>query len=553
MSESQPKSPIIETKQGKVQGIQDTNWNGRRYYAFRGIPYAKPPLGERRFKKSVPAATWEGVKEATTEGSVSRQFDGLQNKDLGSEDCLFLNVFTPQINVLEKKAVMFWIHGGGFQWGSGGLPFYGPGKLMDYDVVLVTINYRLGVFGFLSTGDEVIPGNAGMWDQVLALKWVQQNIAAFGGDPKKVTIFGESAGAAAAALLITSPEGKGLFRNAIIESGNMFNPSAIQTDVQPDPLTYAKMIARELDCPTDSSAAIKESLVRKTEDEIFAAYKKLTVLLPDGEHFVSIPQLYYTPVVESPSSADRFLPDTPSKLIASKRHNRVPVITGIMQNEFGTFNIGCPVTKEYLHSAAFRDYMLNTTSFKGEHLDTVLEEIRKEYFSTVDFNNQQQRDMAFMEMMSDAIFNALNDKFVRILVEAGSPVYMFKFDYRGKNSFASFNQSGELGATHGDEMPYLFDAMPLDGGKMKEGDDELTSKRLLTMWTNFAKTGNPTPSVSKEIPIKWEPVQSKDDINYLNIDKVLTRESNFRVDKARFWNEYLPKVESGLDVKREDF
>jgi len=535
--------PIVGTKLGKVQGIRETSSNGQIYYAFRGIPYAKPPLGETRFKKPEVADSWgESVKDAKEVGSACRQFDFLLNLEFGTEDCLFVNVFTPEVNPAQKRAVMVWIHGGGFQFGSGGLPMYGPDRLIDHDIIIVTINYRLGVFGFLSTGDDVIPGNAGMWDQVLALKWVQQNIAAFGGDPAKVTIFGESAGGASVSMHILSPESKGLFSRAIIQSGTAYAPWAMQEN----PLPYAQKIASNINCATDSSAAIRDCLLTKTEDELFNAYNKMTAA-------PGFPSTFFSPVVEEPSNKERFLPDKPSKLIKSKRHNKVPVIIGVMQNEAGMFNIGLKREKTFLETNM--PAILHALADIGDaHKDAVAKAVYKEYFSNVDFNDELQIDTAIQELFSDVMFNAATDRKARQLFKAGDPVFLYKMSYQGEHSLADiggYSTGRSLGPTHADELRFLHDMQVFNGGKLND-EDTLMSKKLLTLWTNFAKAGNPTPSITEEIPIKWEPVRSKDNLSYLNIDKDLTMESNFRTDKARFWNKYLPKVASGKKVEKEE-
>jgi carboxylesterase type B len=395
------------------------------------------------------------------------------------------------------------------------------------------------MFGFLSTGDDVIPGNAGLWDQNLALKWVQENIAAFGGDPTKVTIFGESAGGASVSAHILSPESKGLFRGAIAQSGTVYAPWAME-----DPQAHAKIFASMLKCPSDTSAAIRECLIGKTEDELFAAYQKYI----DAPGHV---RTHFSPVVEGGSATERFLPDTPSNILKAKRFNKVPVIAGIMANEVGLFSAGRTLDKEYVEST-FPQFIQNLTDFGEENFDKVVAAIYKEYFTNVDLSDQVQAVTAALELLSDATFNSGCDKFVRKLVKGGASVYMYKINYSGKNSLLSHKGAEHLGPVHAEELQYLFDFLLLDGGKLS-GDDVLMSKKLLTLWTNFAKTGNPTPTVTNEIPIKWEPVKSKDDINYLNIDKELTTGSNFRVDKARFWNKYLPKVASGKKgIKKEE-
>jgi carboxylesterase type B len=337
-----------------------------------------------------------------------------------------------------------------------------------------------------------------------------------------------------------SPETKGLFRSAIPQSGSAFSQWAIQEDS----LTHAKLLASELNCETDTSAAIRECLIGKTEDEVFEAYQTITAT-------PGFPLMYFMPVVEGGSTNQPFLPDTPSNLVKTKRYNKVPVITGVTSNEGGTFAVPSKVDKTFLDTD-FTPFLKNIASLRGDHVDVAAAAARQEYFNNVDFNNQQQLDTAMQEVLSDALFNAGNDRHVRKLVKDGATVYMYKFNYRGKNSLSVFKDNEHLGATHGDDLLSLFDIILFDGGKLT-GDDKLVSRKILTLWTNFAKTGNPTPTVTNEIPIKWEPVRSKDDINYLYIDKELTTGSNFRVDKARFWNKYIPKVASGKKgIKKEE-
>ncbi|XP_069356258.1 esterase FE4-like [Maniola hyperantus] len=195
------------------------------FYSFKGIPYAAPPTGSGRFKAPQPARSWTGIRNATVHGSVCPQFDPLFNIYIpGSEDCLFLNVYTPKLPPCSLLPVMFFIHGGLYITGSGNDDLYGPDFLINQnDVVAVTINYRLDNLGFLVLDTESVPGNAGMKDQVAALRWVRMNIKNFGGDPNKVTIFGESVGSASVALHALSPMSKGLFRRVIGTSGVPIN------------------------------------------------------------------------------------------------------------------------------------------------------------------------------------------------------------------------------------------------------------------------------------------------------------------------------------------
>ncbi|XP_047106309.1 juvenile hormone esterase-like [Schistocerca piceifrons] len=204
----------VSIPQGALRGRRLKTPSGRTYCSFQGIPYAKPPVGPLRFKSPEPPEPWSGIRNATKEGNIAPQIDFLMRSKTeyeGDEDCLYLNVYTSKLPTGENAQlipVMVWIHGGAFLLGSGNTELYGPDYLMEHDVLLVTFNYRLGVLGFLSTEDELVPGNAGLKDMVMALKWVKSNITRFGGDPGNVTIFGESAGSMSCHILSISSAAK---------------------------------------------------------------------------------------------------------------------------------------------------------------------------------------------------------------------------------------------------------------------------------------------------------------------------------------------------------
>ncbi|KAH9641184.1 hypothetical protein HF086_004571, partial [Spodoptera exigua] len=210
----------VRVSEGLLEGERVENPYGGSFYSFKGIPYAQPPVGDLRFKAPEPPLPWEGIRSAKEFGPICYQKDfESQSKITGSEDCLFLNVYTPELQPQNPVPVMFFIHGGGFYSGSGNDDMYGPEFLVRQGVILVTINYRLEVLGFLCLDTEEVPGNAGMKDQVAALQWVNKNISHFGGDPKNITIFGESAGGASVSYHLVSPMTKGLFQRAICQSG----------------------------------------------------------------------------------------------------------------------------------------------------------------------------------------------------------------------------------------------------------------------------------------------------------------------------------------------
>jgi carboxylesterase type B len=248
---------------------------------------------------------------------------------------------------------------------------------------------------------------------------------------------------------------------------------------------------------------------------------------------------------------ESFLPGSPNTLFKKQQHNGVPIMTGIVENEGGLFYRAyrkyrdTMIEKSFL-KRHFTDFVKNFTDFREKNINLVSAVLLREYFMHTDLKNESDVSRTMDTLVSDGTVNAAHDRFVRKLIKHGEHVYMYLLSHRGKNSLSRHYTDEDIGPIHADDLQYLFDTPPeLFGPEPISGDDILTSHRMLTMWTNFAKTGDPTPSTTDEIPIKWEPVKSKDDINYLKIDKDLTMDSNFRVDKANTWNNYLPKIASG--------
>lgn len=238
-------SEIVQIDDGQIEGTTMTSRMGRSFHAFLRIPFAEPPLTRLRFAPPVPAIPWSGIHNGTYYGPQCYQ-SSPRTGILMSEDCLQLNVFTTSLT--ELKPVIVFIHGGAFSQGTA--VNHGPQNLMDREIVLVTINYRLGALGFLATGTRESPGNVGMKDQALALKWVQKNIEKFGGDKTKVTIGGYSAGSFAVTALVASPMAKGTFHGAIAMSGAITGLKPLRNEY----LDQAKSLANQLHCSSDNVA-----------------------------------------------------------------------------------------------------------------------------------------------------------------------------------------------------------------------------------------------------------------------------------------------------------
>ncbi|KAL1140507.1 hypothetical protein AAG570_000437 [Ranatra chinensis] len=317
--------PQVSLKQGVARGFYDTTVNGRPFAAFLGIPYARPPIRKHRFKEALPAEPWTGVYNAAFEPPMCLQYDHVTYKTdfpvHGNEDCLYINVFTPQVpngNMTHYDVIVF-IHGGAFMFSSGFV--YGPQKLLDKDIVFVTFNYRLGPLGFLSTEDDIVPGNMGLKDQTLALKWVKKNIAAFGGNPDSVTITGMSAGGSSVHYHMLSPLSKGLFNRVISVSGTALCPWA-QTENAKE---KAHMIASSLGCPVDNSTILVECLRNRPAKQILEATRMF------------MPWLYnpfspFGPVVEKAGKRP-FIDRSPIEIIKTGVISDVPLLMSFTLDE----------------------------------------------------------------------------------------------------------------------------------------------------------------------------------------------------------------------------
>ncbi|XP_061714872.1 esterase FE4-like isoform X1 [Cydia pomonella] len=299
----------VRVRDGVLEGQVLDNVLGGQYYSFKGIPYAAPPLGDLRFKAPQPVIPWNGVRSAIAHGPICHQFDMFTGKlctEPSSEDCLYLNVYSPDLQPKKPLPVMFWIHGGGFLSGSGNTSYYGPDFLVNQNVVLITINYRLAVVGFLCLHTKEVPGNAGMKDQVAALRWVKNNIRNFGGDPDNVTIFGESAGAGSVTYHLVSPMSKGLFKRAIAQSGTNLSHWARAFE----PRLRAEAIARSLGKNTKDDKELYEFFKSLPIEKLTNPFAPLTVeeeaglrinitlAVADEKEFDGVERFFYGDVYE---------------------------------------------------------------------------------------------------------------------------------------------------------------------------------------------------------------------------------------------------------------
>ncbi|XP_049861359.1 fatty acyl-CoA hydrolase precursor, medium chain-like isoform X4 [Schistocerca gregaria] len=520
-------APVVRTRQGAVRGTAKLSSSGRHTLAFYNIPFAKPPVGPLRFKSPEPPAAWEHIRDATTPGPSCSQLslDGLK----GSEDCLYLNVFTPELRPKELLPVMVWIHGGGFMEGSA--TTYEYGYLMDYDVVVVAINYRLGPLGFLSTGDEASPGNYGFKDQVAALRWVKENIEAFGGDPGSVTIFGESAGGASTHYLMLSPLAKGLFHRSISQSGVALSPWAIS---ETGGERNARKLAALVGCPVEPSAALVDCL-RNVDD-----YKLAGPQLQFAEWGMYAPLMPFQPVVEA-DGQDAFLPRHPAHLAP---HTAVPWLVGVTKEE-GTFFaaaiVGNDTMKQELLQERKRLFPLVLSYDASPQADFITEKINDFYFPSGEITPGK-----LTELFSDAFFVWNTDEGIRKYKDT-APVYYYLFSYKGKlRIHHMMGIQEDFGICHAEDLLYLFSNntyLPIIGER-PENDMQMV-KVMTKLWTDFARTGNPTPT---DELVNWPRVTSDDLLEYLDIGQTLQVKKGLFQERVDFWRS-LPLRETQQQSK----
>jgi len=519
---------LISTAKGWINGSHLTSRSGRTFAAFRGIPYAKAPVADLRFKDPLPAEEWEDVLDASQEGPSCTQFNWFTKSFMGTEDCLKLNVYTHDVDTEQPKPVMVWIHGGGFDMGSGNgeTDIYGPGYFLDRDIVLVTINYRLGVFGFLSTGDAKAPGNYGLLDQTLALKWVQEHIRSFGGDPDSVTIFGESAGGASVEFHVLSPLSSGLFHRAISQSGSSTAIWALQRAFKDS----AQTLAEYFNCSTESSGQILACLQSKDEKDLVKATNIMTDLYK--------PFVRFGPRIDV-QRASPFLPAHPHQLMTNKRFNHVPYITGLNKNE-GAIMLalllaenGTMMNEFQRDPVTFLLYsLMKEKSENGlEKAEKVLElfDVEKPFDLQLETIDEVFSDAYFFKPIDESatLFSQYNDQ----------PTYYYHYAHHGSMSFSKLmGLPSDTGVSHGDELFLMFES-PMTADMTTE--DTQMSNLLIDLWTSFATDGKP----QNELEIEWFPME-KDERRILNIDDnpLMIEKLPFH-DRLPFWNELLDTTE----------
>ncbi|XP_057609215.1 carboxylesterase 1C-like isoform X1 [Chionomys nivalis] len=528
--------PIVNTVQGKVLGKYiSLEGFAQPVAVFLGVPFAKPPLGSLRFAPPQPAEPWGFVKNATSYPPMCSQ-DAVGGQVLSelftnrkesiplkfSEDCLYLNIYTPaDLRKNIRLPVMVWIHGGGLMIG-GASTYDGLALSAHENVVVVTIQYRLGIWGLLSTGDEHSPGNWGHLDQVAALRWVQDNIANFGGNPGSVTIFGESAGGASVSVLVLSPLTKNLFHRAISESGVALTEGLVKKNTR----SVTELIATASGCKTTTSAVMVHCLRQKTEKELLEIALNLVHVSVPGQGRPRRENNSLSTVVDGV-----FLPKTPEEILAEKSFNTVPYMVGINKQEFGwiiPMMMGELFSKDKMDEKTARSLLWKFHSDLNISENMISAAIEKYLGQTDDPVQKKDR---LLDLFGDVFFGIPSVLMARGLRDAGAPTYMYEFQYRP--SFVSDTRPKTVVGDHGDEIFSVFGAPFLKEGASEE--ETKLSKMVMKFWANFARSGNPN---EKGLP-HWPAYDLKE--GYLQIGATTQQAQRLKEEEVAFWTELLAK------------
>merc|ERR1711892_198669 len=516
------------------------------HYVFKGIPYAQSPVGRLRFKAPLPVDKMEGTVDTTKFGSECLQYDVLNKGKLkGSEDCLFLNVYTPSKRFrIQGLPVLVWIHGGGFTLGSSNQ--YDPTKLLQEDVIVVTINYRLGGFGFLSFGNNKISGNMGLKDQSLAIDWVRENIGEFGGDPERITLFGESAGGMSAHGHVLSPRNVGKFAGAIAMSGTMLS---FGTELPNDEGLVAKQLSSGVNCTSSLGQATLYCLQQVDAVELLAKMKKINDDTETG---------FWAPVVDSFSS-EPFLPMQPLEAMVRGQFNKVPFISGTLQND------GWFLAKSYREILGLTpedsDDLITFNAAKALSLVPPGRKPEGEALLVAKIMRKiaQGEENGWYKMVNDATFFIPDQVTVKSMVQHNENVFNYIFTEKNDWSWLGqlFNFSVDTSPHHGDELPFLFDLTAIERAEkpvFTQAEKQLEAD-MIQLWTNFAKYGRPTPEENSEGLPRWEPLTLKSG-GYMNLTSSSTMESSHlfplktHLWKRMVWGPAIDSIEARMVYER---
>jgi para-nitrobenzyl esterase len=428
---------IVKTTKGYIKGLQEN-----QAIVFKGVPYAQPPIGALRFRAPQPHQKWKDTLSCLKFGSEAVQYDGGKAVAKGSEDCLFLNIYTPAITPKAKMPVVVWVHGGSLTGGSG-MDKNGHAFADKDSVIAITINYRLGVFGFMYLGDVDkslhTSGNNGLLDLEMALQWIKDNIKSFGGDPSRVTVMGESAGAKLSSTLLLSPKAKGLFSQLVLESGGV---QCVRDSVT------AKAIRQRVMNELHVSSA--KELLNLTAEQLIEAQGRVCHGAAGTNYF-------------GPVDDGVIISGNPYQYIAEKKNKGVRLLIGTNKREAKMF---MDFDKRLYHPDSVSLYDWFGNNYK---------------YSLATYQSEAKRigqDSAAVSVLTQYMYQMHSYRLADALAKAGNELWMYRFD---------FSKDGK-GAIHADELPYVW---YLPDANHPDGYNTALAVQMHTAWVNFIKGNKP--------------------------------------------------------------
>jgi para-nitrobenzyl esterase len=484
--------------------------------AFKGIPYAAPPVGDLRWQPPQPAAKWKGERDATAFGARCMQapiYEDMVFRDPGpSEDCLTLNVWTPAKAKKGSLPVMVWIYGGGFQAGGTSEPRQDGQFLAHRGVVIVSMNYRLGIFGFFvhpeltAESPHHASGNYGLMDQNAAIEWVQKNIAAFGGDPGNITTFGESAGSFSVSSLMASPLSQGRFQKAIGESGGAFYSADLRYEPREEREQEALKFAQGA-FGTTSLADLRKIPAGQLLDKARAEVKT------DSVHF-------------SPDVDGWFLPDSVPNIYAAGKQAHIPLLAGWNADEAraGVLFAKPPVTAESFKRQAETEFGVDAP----------------EFLKLYPANTDAEAVRSAGDLMSDRFIIYSTWRWLEAQVKTGdAPVYRYRLDLVPPAD--KFHPAGS-GAFHSDDIEYVFGTLDSRQGATWRPEDRALSDQIQQYWTNFARTGDPN---GDDLP-KWPTYDAAGGWQVMHLDATSEAKPDSQRDRYLFLDKEWGKPKTSI-------
>lgn len=542
---------VIETTSGLIRGHSKTVL-GRDVHVFTGIPFAKPPIEQLRFRKPVPIDPWHGILDATKLPNSCFQeryeyFPGFEGEEMWnpntniSEDCLYLNIWVPQRLRIRhhdnkppierpKVPVLIWIYGGGYMSGTSTLDIYDADIIAaTSDVIVASMQYRVGSFGFLYLNEyfpknsEEMPGNMGLWDQALAIRWIKENAAAFGGDPELITLFGESAGGGSVSILLLSPVTKGLAKRGILQSGTMNTPWSYMSGEQAE--IIGKTLVQDCGCNI--------SYLDTNPYQVLDCMRAVDAKMISQQQWNSYSGILGFPSM--PTIEGVFLPKHPKDLLADGDYEDMEMLLGSNQDE-GTYFL----LYDFIDSFEKDGPSFLQRDKYHEIIDTIFKNFSKlerdaivfQYTDWEHVNDGYLNQKMVGNVVGDYFFVCPMNEFAEMAAERGMKVYYYYFTHRTSTSLW-----GEwMGVMHGDEIEYVF-GHPMNMSLQFNSRERDLSLKIMQAFSRFASTGKPVTD-----DVNW-PLYTKEQPQYF----IFNAEKNGigrgpRADACAFWNHFLPKV-----------